>query len=137
MPKWWKDRAKHIREKNPDMPEGMEWALATNQYKDEFDHPPRRHKKSDVAIELLQLADKLDSKGLTTEADLIDKAWFDPKIMDRSVERIPLIRPVDRGAPTEKNYCFNCGAPVPTLESKCESCNYDPIKREETPGFKV
>lgn len=86
--------------------------------------------------ELLRLADQLDSKGLTIEADLIDKAWFDPKVMDRSVERIPLFRSVEH-EPVEKNYCFNCEAPVPTLESKCEACGYDPVKQKETPGFKV
>ena len=74
MPKWWKDRASHIREKNPDMPEGMEWALATEQYKEEFGRPPRRHKKkkSELVTKLVQLADQLDEKGFLVEANAID-----------------------------------------------------------------
>ena len=31
MPQWIHDRAKHIREKNPDMPESQSWAIATQQ----------------------------------------------------------------------------------------------------------
>lgn len=138
MPKEWTDMAHRIREENPNMEKGEEWAISTNHYKKKHGHPPRRHhkKKSEVAVSLLRLADELDLKGLTVEADLIDKAWFDPKVMNRSVERVPLLHSVERN-PTEKNYCFNCGAPIPTLESKCEACNYEPTKREETPGFKA
>lgn len=78
MPQWWTDRAKHIREENPEMPEGMEWALATEQYKKEFGHPPRRHKsktKGSVMFieQLIKLADHLDEKGLIEEANALDK----------------------------------------------------------------
>jgi hypothetical protein len=31
MPQWIHDRAKHIRAKNPDMPESQSWAIATQQ----------------------------------------------------------------------------------------------------------
>lgn len=31
MPAWIHDRAQHIRKKNPGMPEGMSWAIATQQ----------------------------------------------------------------------------------------------------------
>ena len=31
MPKWIEERAKHIRDKNPDMPESQSWAIATQQ----------------------------------------------------------------------------------------------------------
>lgn len=138
MPQWWQKRYKHIREENPDMEKGMEYALATEQYKKEFGHPPKlHHKKSETIVKLLQLADKLDSKGLKVEANLIDRAWFDPKVMDRSVDRMVLPVSNRPNEPTEKNYCFNCGAPVLTPEAKCEVCNYEPTKREETPGFKV
>lgn len=31
MPQWIEDRAKHIRKKNPEMPESQSWAIATQQ----------------------------------------------------------------------------------------------------------
>jgi hypothetical protein len=31
MPKWIHDRAKHLRDKNPDLPEGAEYGIATQQ----------------------------------------------------------------------------------------------------------
>lgn len=77
MPKWWTDRAEHIREKNPKMPEGMEWALATEQYKEKFGHPPKRHKSSIEdpmnTNKLVSLADSLDKNGLCEEADTLDR----------------------------------------------------------------
>jgi hypothetical protein len=33
MPQWIHNRAEHIQDKNPGMPESESWAIATNQYK--------------------------------------------------------------------------------------------------------
>jgi hypothetical protein len=88
MPKWIHDRAKHIRKKNPDLPEGAEWGIATQQgyatkkapkgfgtpagkrkAKKKYKKPAKKyeqkaapkHKKSETVYALIALADLLDS----------------------------------------------------------------------------
>jgi hypothetical protein len=72
MPKWIHDRAKHIRAKNPDMPESESWAIATNQFKS---------KESSEKVKTAHLLPFLDgfSDELMKIAGL--KSWIGKKLM--------------------------------------------------------
>ncbi len=76
MPKEWIEQAKAVRKESPDLPEGAEWAIATESYKKKHGHPPRRHKKSGLLEGLIRLADHLESVGLPTEARVVDRLFI-------------------------------------------------------------
>lgn len=97
MPKWIHDRAKYIRSKNPDLPEGAEWGIATQQgyatkkapsdygtkkgrqkAKKKYKKPakeyeqkakPKKKKKKAFLESLVVLANALDERGFEKMAD--------------------------------------------------------------------
>jgi hypothetical protein len=104
MPQWIHDRAKHLREKNPDMPESQSWAIATQQAyaagkapksygtkegrreaKMKYDDPKSTYKKTAMASFL----DELEKISMATAVGVGDVKKLTPKITKPSNISVP------------------------------------------------
>lgn len=57
---WVTDRAEHIRENNPDMPEGQEYAIAWLQYKKKNPKwKPKKEKEAELLLQVIYIFGQL------------------------------------------------------------------------------